>query len=41
LAGIPNQAAIRDIEPGKDVKVSNLQAVAAAIGLKLQLVEAV
>ena len=37
-AGIPNQATIRDIEQGKDVKFSNLQAVAAALGLKLQLV---
>jgi DNA-binding XRE family transcriptional regulator len=38
-AGIPNQATIRDIEQGKDVKLSNLQAVAAALGLKLELVE--
>ena len=38
-AGIPNQATIRDIEQGKDVKISNLQAVAAALGLKLDLVE--
>ena len=37
-AGIPNQATIRDIEQGKDVKFSNLQAVAAALGLKLELV---
>jgi DNA-binding XRE family transcriptional regulator len=39
LAGIPNQATIRDIEQGKDVKLSNLQAVAVALGLKLELVE--
>lgn len=39
-AGIPNQATIRDIEQGKDVKLSNLQAVAAALGLELELVEA-
>ncbi|MFO7904741.1 MAG: helix-turn-helix domain-containing protein [Pirellulaceae bacterium] len=39
LAGIPNQATIRDIEQGKDVHVSNLQAVANALGLKLELVE--
>jgi DNA-binding XRE family transcriptional regulator len=38
-AGIPNQATIRDIEQGKDVKLSNLQAVAAVLGLKLELVE--
>lgn len=38
-ASIPNQATIRDIEQGKDVKLSNLQAVAAALGLELDLVE--
>ena len=38
-ADIPNQATIRDIEQGKDVKLSNLQAVAAALGLELELVE--
>lgn len=39
LSGIPNQATIRDIEQGKDVKLSNLQAVATALGLKLELVD--
>lgn len=39
LAGIPNQATIRDIEQGKDVKLSSLRAVAAALGLKLELIE--
>ncbi len=39
LAGIPNQATIRDIEQGKDVKLSNLQAVADALGLKIEIVE--
>jgi transcriptional regulator with XRE-family HTH domain len=38
-AGIPNQATIRDIEQGKDVKLSNLQAVAGALGLTLELAE--
>ncbi len=38
-AAIPNQATIRDIEQGKDVKLSNLQAVATALGLELELVE--
>jgi ribosome-binding protein aMBF1 (putative translation factor) len=38
-AAIPNQATIRDIEQGRDVKLSNLQAVAAALGLELELVE--
>ena len=37
-AGIPNQATIRDIERGKDVKLSNLQAVVAALGLELELI---
>jgi len=41
VAGIPNQATIRDLEQGKDVKLSNLQAVAAALGLKLELIEEV
>jgi ribosome-binding protein aMBF1 (putative translation factor) len=40
LAGIPNQATIRDIEQGKDVKLSNLQSVAQALGLELELVPA-
>jgi hypothetical protein len=39
-AGVPNQATIRDIEQGKDVKVSNLRAVAQALGLELELVPA-
>jgi DNA-binding XRE family transcriptional regulator len=38
-AGISNQATIRDIEQGKDVKLSDLECVAAALGLKLELVE--
>jgi len=41
LSGIPNQATIRDIERGKDVKLSNLQALANTLGLKLELVEQV
>ncbi len=39
MYAIPNQATIRDIEQGKDVKLSNLQAVASALGLELELVE--
>jgi hypothetical protein len=38
LAGIPNQATIRDIELGKDVRLSNLQSVADVLGLRLALV---
>jgi DNA-binding phage protein len=41
LAGIANQATIRDIEQGRDVKLSDVQRVAAALGLKLELVEQV
>jgi hypothetical protein len=37
LAGIPNQATVRDIEQGKDVKFSNLQAVADAAGLRIEI----
>jgi DNA-binding phage protein len=37
-AGVPNQGTIRDIEQGKDVKLSNLTAVAQALGLELELV---
>jgi ribosome-binding protein aMBF1 (putative translation factor) len=40
LAGIPNSNTVRDIESGRDVKLSNIEAVAAALGLKLQLVDA-
>ena len=40
-AGIPSSNTIRDIELGKDVKLSDLQAVAAALGLQLELVEQV
>ena len=40
LACIPNQATIRDIEQGKDVRLSNLQAVAKALNLELELVPA-
>jgi len=39
-AGIPHPGTVRDIEYGRDVKLSNLQAVANALGLKAELVEA-
>jgi hypothetical protein len=38
-AGIADQGIIRDVEQGKDVSLSSLQAVAAALGLELELVE--
>jgi hypothetical protein len=40
-SGIANQAIIREIEQGQDVKLTDLQAVAAALGLKLKLIEQV
>jgi DNA-binding XRE family transcriptional regulator len=39
--GISSSSIIRDIEQGKDVRLSDLQAVAAGLGLKLDIVEAV
>jgi ribosome-binding protein aMBF1 (putative translation factor) len=36
-AGIPNSGTIRDIESGKDAKLSNLEAIAKVLGLKLEL----
>ena len=39
-AGIPNPSTVRDIEYGRDTKLSSLQAVADALGLRLELVEA-
>lgn len=40
LADIPNPATIRDIEYGRDAKLSNIEALATALGLKLELIEA-
>jgi ribosome-binding protein aMBF1 (putative translation factor) len=38
-AGISSANVIRDIEYGREVTLSNIEAVAAALGLKLELVE--
>ena len=38
-AGIPNPNTVRDIELGRDAKLFNVQAVAAVLGLRLELVE--
>ncbi len=38
-AGIPNANTVRDIEYGRDAQYSTLQAVARALGLRLELVE--
>jgi DNA-binding transcriptional regulator YiaG len=39
LAGIPNANTVRDVEYGRDAPLSTLQAVAKALGLRLELVE--
>jgi len=39
LAGIPNPNTVRDIEYGRDAQLSNVQPVAKALGLRLELVE--
>jgi len=38
-AGIPNPSTVRDIEFGRDTKLSSVQAVAEALGLRLELVK--
>jgi hypothetical protein len=38
-AGVPNPATVRDIEYGRDTKLSSVQAIADALGLRLELVE--
>lgn len=37
-AGIPNPSTVRDIEYGRDAKLSNVQAIANALGLRLELI---
>ena|SRR5689334_18193880 len=39
-AGIPNPNTVRDIEYGRDAKLSNVEAIAQVLGLKLELIEA-
>lgn len=39
LAGIEDQSTIRDLEQGRDVRLCELQRVAGALGLELELVE--
>lgn len=39
LAGISNPNTVRDLEYGLDAKLSNVKAVAKALGLRLELVE--
>jgi hypothetical protein len=40
MASVPNPATIRDIEFGRDAKLSNIEAVASALGLRLELTRA-
>src|SRR5947208_14788355 len=39
LAGIPNANTVRDIEHGRDAQLSTVQAVAHALGLRLEVME--
>ena len=38
-AGIPNPNTVKDVEYGRDAKLSSIQAIAKVLGLKLELVE--
>ncbi len=38
-AGIPNPNTVKDVEYGRDAKLSNIEAIAKVLGLKLELVE--
>ena len=40
LVRLPNSKMVRDIEYGRDAQLSNMQAVAKAQSLRLELVEA-
>lgn len=40
LAGIPNPSTVRDIEYGRDTKLSSVEAIAEALGLSLELAAA-
>ena len=39
-AGIPNSNTVKDVEYGRDAKLSNIEAIAEVLGMKLELVEA-
>jgi hypothetical protein len=39
-ASLPNPATVRDIQFGRDTKLSSVEAIASALGLTLDLVEA-
>jgi len=39
-AGVPNSGTVRSIEQGQDAKLSSVQAIAKALGLKIDIVAA-
>ena len=39
-AGIPNSNTVKDVEYGRDARLSNIEAIASALQLKLELVDA-
>ena len=39
-SGIPNPNTVKDVEYGRDARLSNIEAIARALGLKLEVVEA-
>ena len=39
-AGIPNSNTVKDVEYGRDAKLSNIEAIAKVLRLKLELVDA-
>ena len=39
-AGIPNSNTVKDVEYGRDAQLSNIEAIANVLGMKLELVEA-
>ena len=39
-AGIPNSNTVKDVEYGRDARLSNIEAIAKVLGLKLELTEA-
>ncbi|MCG8585264.1 MAG: helix-turn-helix domain-containing protein [Pirellulales bacterium] len=38
-AGIPNPNTVKDVEYGRDAKLSSIEAIASSLGLKLELTE--
>ena len=39
-AGLPNANAVKDVEYGRSIELSSVEAIAKVLGLKLELVEA-